>query len=518
MSRVKLAGLSFSLLLLLSFHVQPVNSQIQQPLTPENYVIYTNENPYIKEFQIPIIEERGLRGITTDEKGNPWVYYSTNSTSSIIEYDVSSAKFNSFGVTGETKVDSPVINLAAGQLVFSDDSTLWFTDSRTNSIGRLSDGKIDLISIPTEKSGPMGITVSPDHKQIWFTEILGNKIVSLDIASLKITEHQLPREDSGPVLLVFDDNGVLWVTLSYSRELLRVEPWLLTSNAASGMTLLSLPKPDSFSPFGISVLDDKLYLSDHASSRVIVSDTTLQDYTSYWTSQVQTFPTTLPGQVVSDHKGNIFFPEHGGNRIAKIDSDTGLMTEYDIPTGPLSTALYTSVSKDDSKVWFVEWAANKIAYLDTTTAPSFQLSPPLFAGKKVANQEPIILKQQTTASLSPSQAEAQEISVTGMTETGLRGISYSVQENGTIALRTQNDASPGKFTVMIRAANGPVAQLYPVNLILDVPAPSATQLPNNQQPPSIPIQDITRWSALAAAVGLTGYIIYNRTKRRQQRP
>lgn len=507
--------ISIVLLLILPFQVNA------QPSTSGNDITYTKESKFIKEFQVNDLQERGLGGITTDAQGMPWFYFSTNATSAIFKFDPSNNKFTRYDVQGKTVVDDPVIKLAAGQLVFDDkEGALWFTDARTNSIGKLANGQIQLVPIPTEKSGPMGVAVSPDHKQIWFAEILGNKIANLDIATKKIIEYQLPEEDSGPALLVFDDKGVLWVTLSYAKSLLRVEPWLLTSNAISGMTILSLPEPDSFSPFGISIVDGKLYFSDHASSRVIVSDITLQNYTSYWTSQIQTFPTTLPGQVVADQKGNIFFPEHGGNRIAKIDSDTGLMTEYDIPTGPLSTALYASVSKDGSKIWFVEWAANKIAYLDTTVALSFQLSPPLFAGKKVVDQEPIILKQQTTVSLFTSQDEAQELSVTGMTETGLEGITYSTQENGTITLRTQTDAKPGKFTIMIRAANGPVAELYPVNLILDVPVPAAAELPNNQQPfqPAlISTQDITRWLASAAAAGLIGYIVYNRIKRRQHR-
>jgi streptogramin lyase len=42
------------------------------------------------------------------------------------------------------------------------------------------------------------------------------------------------------------------------------------------------------------------------------------------------------------------------------------MTEYNIPTGPLSTAVFIAVSDDGKKVWFTEWASNKIAYLDTT--------------------------------------------------------------------------------------------------------------------------------------------------------
>lgn len=49
------------------------------------------------------------------------------------------------------------------------------------------------------------------------------------------------------------------------------------------------------------------------------------------------------------------------------------MTEYDIPTGPLSTAVFLTVSDNGEKVWFTEYAANKIAYLDTTVPVPFEM-------------------------------------------------------------------------------------------------------------------------------------------------
>jgi streptogramin lyase len=78
-------------------------------------------------------------------------------------------------------------------------NVIWFTDARTNSIGKLdannsssnntSSSKVELINVPTPKAGPMGIVMSPDHKTIWFAEITGDKVASLDIASNKVTEY-----------------------------------------------------------------------------------------------------------------------------------------------------------------------------------------------------------------------------------------------------------------------------------------------------------------------------------------
>jgi len=114
------------------------------------------------------------------------------------------------------------------------------------------------------------------------------------------------------------------------------------------MSNFSLPKPDLFSPFGIAIVDDKvnandskddskterIFLSDHGSSRLvwITGNPDLdpfQDYLSYWTSPSKVYPVTFPSQVAADNSAdNIYFVQHGGNRISKIDIKSGIMTEY----------------------------------------------------------------------------------------------------------------------------------------------------------------------------------------------
>lgn len=339
-------------------------------------------------------------------------------------FDPQNEQYKQYDVEGKTVVNDAIINLAGGQLVFDNArNVVWFTDARTNSIGMLDaeTGKNQLFSIPTPDSGPMGITLSPDGEKVWFSEITGNKIATLDpelISSTKnistrsiFTEYPLLEKrggkisdsledvgsgsnNGGPTLLTFDSKGILWVTMSYSHDILKVEPWaLIPGTRYMGMSNFSLPEPDTFSPFGIAIIDTKnasnhgitngktnfesdqmqrIFVSDHGSSRVILGLGNLgldpfQNYISYLTSPSQTYPVTLPSQIVADgNKENVYFVQHGGNRISKIDVRSGVLTEYDIPTGPLSTAVFLAVSDDGRKVWFTEYAGNKIAYLDTT--------------------------------------------------------------------------------------------------------------------------------------------------------
>src|SRR5205823_4235953 len=206
-------------------------AKAQSPITLKDLVKYNRQSSFIKEFPIPLAE-RGLKGITTDSQGNAWFYHSTNKTSTIIKLDITTNKFTQYNVGGNTTVDNFIINLAGGQILYDNSrNVLWFTDARTNSIGKLdvknsnnnnsSSSKVELINIPTPKAGPMGIVLSPDRKSIWFTEITGDKIASLDIISNRVTEYPT-GENTGPTFLTFDNKGILWMTMSYSHNILRV--------------------------------------------------------------------------------------------------------------------------------------------------------------------------------------------------------------------------------------------------------------------------------------------------------
>jgi len=522
------------------------SNSFAQSIALEDMVTYSKESNFIKEFQIPI-HDIGLKGITTDSQGNAWFYHSTNQTSSIIELEPASGQFTSYDIEGNTIVDTPIINLAGGQIIFDDTrNVIWFTDARTNSVGKLDvqSGKMELIEIPTPKAGPMGITLSPDGKSVWFAEIIANKIGKLEVESNKIDEY-FTGEETGPTFLTFDNDGILWVTLSYSNSVLRVQTGLLGSIISSGMFSMTLPKPDRFSPFGIAVISSnetqKIFVSDHSSSRVVSSDanSNFQSYTSYWTSPSKIYPTTLPGQIASDKLGNIYFPQHGGNRISKISIESGIMTEYDIPTGPLSTAVFIAVSDDGKRVWFTEWASNKVAYLDTTTQIPINMqveNTRITLDRNEPKKLDVVLKADDNSQLVS--LKQVELAVLGMSESGLQGVTYTAQpqwvdmEKNSVAesqinLKAEDNAKPGTYTIMIRASTSErdqliISKLYPVLITLDVPEPvpqSQNIFENRQDNDSsnnVTLGDITKFLAILVAIGLIGFLIYGRIKRSKE--
>ncbi len=162
----------------------------QQP-SSQDFVTYEKRSNFIKEFKVPV-NERGLKGIVTDDEQNVWIYHATIKNSTIMKMSKDGHNFTRYIIPGNTTSDSAIINLAGGQLLFDNTSNaIWFTDARTNSIGKLDikTNKTELFSIPTNNSGIMGLVLSPDRKIVWFTEIIGNNLGSLDTESKKITEY-----------------------------------------------------------------------------------------------------------------------------------------------------------------------------------------------------------------------------------------------------------------------------------------------------------------------------------------
>ena len=534
-------------------YFQGSSSQVSNlPNVNQQFVTYQKQSNFIHEFNVPI-DQRGLKGIITDSGGNPWFYHQTNNRSILMKFDLANNTFKSYPVSGKTITDAPVINLAGGQMIYDEKrNSIWFTDARVNALGffGIKSSRIELYKIPSNNSGVMGLVLSPDNKTIWFAEIIGNKIGSFDIDSKAITEY--PTGDfSGPTLLSFDTKGQLWVTLSYSNSILMVQPWLLVPDSrVSGMTEIKLDKPDTFSPFGIAITHDrnnesKMFISDHGSSRVIVSEVSseLKNYTSYWTSPSQAYPASLPSQVTSDKLGNIYFSQHGGNKISKISTSTGQMTEYDIPTGPLATVVYIAVTPNASRIWFTEWASNRIAYLDNGVSVPLELrikNPlPITLGVNQTHPIETLVSRTNNITNPPLSLNGIELSLTGMTDSGLQGLIYvakpqrfnmseSATINGAIDLIVDaKDAVAGKYTVMPRISTVEkdhltVSILYPQTVILHVPAHKAqfqnfTTSENNENSnsPFTVLRDLARYASIGVAVTLIGYLVYRKINQRK---
>lgn len=538
-TRIQLAGLVLLSVVLFSF--LSYEDVFAQESTDE-FVAYSKKSNFIKEILFPN-QDLGLRGITTDKNGNAWIYHSTQNASSIFKFEPVTEKFSNFYILKKTNTKDVIVTLSGGHIIYDESrNTIWFTDARINSIGKfnIESQQINTIDIPTENSGPMGLILSPDKSKIWFTELSSDKFASLDIKTNEIKEYQI-KENSGPISLAFDEKGSLWLTLAYSNSVLIIDVTNI-SDTILNISEITLPNPDFFSPFGIAILKDskgveKLILSDHSSSRIIVSelDSSLKTYTSLWTSQNTLYPQTLPSQIDLDESGNIYFVQHGGNKISKIDK-LGTITEYDIPTGPLSTTVYLDASKD-GKVWFTEVLANKIGYLDTSISVPFDIQvdkKEIDFTEETSKQVKVIVNNLKNNSDLVS-LEDINISLVGMTDSGLNGVSFTAtpsiinlnQENveSTLDVSVDKNAKSGTYQAMIQVSASEqtdktmrISKLYPLTINIDLPKPILpSTIEKTDSDSEFIIRDIIQNAAIAAIIILISSLVYRRIKIAKQK-
>jgi len=528
----------FFLLFVIFFSFLSNNDIFAQENSMDSFLTYSKQSNFIKEIPFPT-EEYGLRGITTDKNGNAWIYYATQNSSLISKFDPITGEFSKFDITKMTKTQDVIVNLSGGHVVYDESrNIIWFTDARTNSIGKfdIESQQMNTIDIQTENSGPMGIILSPDKSKIWFTELSSDKFASLDIQTNEIIEYPI-KANSGPSFLAFDESGSLWISLSYSNSVLVVPLENIEPKASPYRFEVSLPSSDFFSPFGIVIFKDpkgseKIIVSDHGSSRVILSelDSQFNEYSSLWTSPHEGFPQTLPSQIDMDDAGNIYFAQHGGNKISKIDTK-GTITEYDIPTGPLSTTIYLDVS-NDGKVWFTEVLGNKIGYLDTSISVPFDIQTEkesiIFTETKKSEQVTVTISNlgDDNGLLSLDKID---VSLVGMTHSGLDGISFTTNPNA-VNLNQENNIEsvldisadqsiePGTYQTMIQVSASEIiddsmkiSKLYPLTVIADLQKPIPINPKQNTESEFL-IKDVIQYAAIGTIIILLSILAYNRIR------
>ena len=108
--------------------------------------------------------------------------------------------------------------------VFDQHGTLWFTMQQANMVGRLvtATGEMTFAKVPTPKSEPYGIV--PDSKGVpFFTQLMGNRIGSVDPATMQVREYPL-GDGTGPRRLAITADDMVFYT-DYARgKLGRLDP------------------------------------------------------------------------------------------------------------------------------------------------------------------------------------------------------------------------------------------------------------------------------------------------------
>jgi len=180
------------------------------------------------------------------------------------------------------------------------DGTVWFTIDQANAIGRLRDGRIELLPTPGRNYEPLGLAVAVDGSA-WYTDInagavmrvspsgevtqfvLDNAIVRLGRVAIapdgsvwfadatgagitqlkdgKFRHHEIGSAASGPYGVAVTSDGIVWATLQGGGKLVRIEP-------DGAMATIDLSRP-SVVPTDIAVgVDGSVWFLQFRANRI----------------------------------------------------------------------------------------------------------------------------------------------------------------------------------------------------------------------------------------------------------
>lgn len=473
---VVVAGLITLMLILNSTSNRPSPVFAQAPSVNRTVI----PSPYVTEFAVPD-SNAGPYGIVVDSRGSVWfmdinsssIYLFRPANRTFTRYQYQVEKVSTLGTTGA----------AGGQLAYADDGRIWFTEADANAIGVLDPvtGQFEFYTLRVPNAGPFDIKVAKDGS-IWFTELFANRIARLDPISKRRVEYSLPSERAGPAMLAFDADGKIWFSEAFGSKIGLFDPSLGQEGTSNGMHKFT-PPYELASPVGIAVADEVIWVADHGGSSFSMFVPSANTWQQFWVSPPPPeadSPESLTNDLAIDTQGHIWLAEHVGNRMARFDPVTQLLTEYELPTRPLSITLWLALDPVGN-VWFTQWAVGQIGVVNATTKPRFTVA---------ATSGVLLLAPEgkTSVEISVAVVDASPspltLSVMGMTTTGPRNLSYEftpsvirATERGNsvtnLTLKAQPSLEAGRYLMMVRASDPTIIQSAVVELIVQ-PGRTAT--------------------------------------------
>jgi virginiamycin B lyase len=364
-----------------------------------------HSNSFIIEYSLPQKCEMPL-GILVD---NDSVWYVSTKLGILGKFNNSDNSSQEFSIPVWDSRSKPTDVSQTWDIKMDSKGNIWFTDEKQNGIWRYKqdNNSFSFFPVPERPSGfgttyPVSIALDNDEiyfagirsKSLWFGNVSdlnnnsgkGFSNISLPLSSFKGIDPDLVSTGS---IEIDRDRNALWIsTLAFGVKG-QVFKFDLTSRK---FTPFDLPAHLD-SPVGIAI-DEKgnPWITDHGTSIFFMVNSTNGKVTEFSTSPLSRISTnipkefgyTLPYWMKMDTRGNLWFNEHIGNKIARFNTTDGTLVEYWIPTqnrlwAPctpneiscgISNALQFSIGKNN-QLWFSEWTENKLGMLNGSKPLSF---------------------------------------------------------------------------------------------------------------------------------------------------
>jgi RHS repeat-associated protein len=226
------------------------------------------------------------------------------------------------------------------------DGNLWFTDSGTGKLGKISTAGI-VHEYAAENDTPEGIATGPDGN-LWFVETTVHHVSHMT-PSGTLTSFSLTRSNPINQGIVTGPDGNLWFTETGTGYIGKIN----TKDEVLGEYVL----PSGAKPYGITAGPDGNLWFANAGTSKIGKITTTGAITEY------AVPTgSQPEGITAAPDGNLWFTDAATSKIGKITT-TGAITEYGLPTG---SKPYGIAAGPEGNLWFADVETSKIGEITTT--------------------------------------------------------------------------------------------------------------------------------------------------------
>ncbi len=376
---------------------------------------------YVREFLIPTACSNPL-AVAVDFDGIPW-FVETN-TGAVAKFDPATETF--------TEYPNPSWPVGARSMTWGADhaanGALWYTDEWSNSLWAFNtlNGMHGHIEYPGGEVDALPQRLVVDGSRIIVNDFTGNVLTFLDSANPDaFTVAPSPIDMAHTSGFAPDDEGYIW----YTSWAFMQGPGFLVNfdyerymDAATTLDQMSPPIMDYvklyelpshlLTPNGVTVSDTgTIWLADTSSSSVYEFNPQLGMFVQYVTADpmpstygndtgVIKSPISRPYWIDTDDNGRIVFNSQTSNNISIIDPFMQKIVEYHVPSkNPLWTdcsvldgpdAGNSTVQKEagmdrcgiaqifdfdihGDKIWFTEWAENKIGVVDTSVPLPFDV-------------------------------------------------------------------------------------------------------------------------------------------------
>jgi len=331
-------------------------------------VPFLRDNPALSPIQQPASENPFVTLFPISKSPSPFVLYpsndsvwiaaiatgSTSVSSQILQFFLNGTVRKPVPLLANLVVNSIVVDPVYGRAWFPENNTLAYYDPHTRQLGNattfvgdspqyialdssdrlwlslvgsqgrssiavynplLPQEKPTIYPVPAPNATVQGIAIAPDGS-IWFAEAGAKKLARLDPNTSSITEYSSPLTLIAPIQIAVDNSGIVWFTDHGDNEF----GWFN-------------PKTKEWRTLPIGYC---------------------QNNCAYG----------LPNAIFVNH-GEIWFSEHIAGRIGRYNPNSGLLTEYVIPSSSSPLAWWAEPGPNNL-VWFTALGLGEIGYVNAS--------------------------------------------------------------------------------------------------------------------------------------------------------